>query len=627
MPFLSTTQSISLAMIPFLFNFLVFITPLIFFPKTSELFEFNKIIAVYFITILIISSWITKVALQRKIRLRRTIMDVPILTFLIALTISTFFSIDTRTSLFGYYSRFAGGLVPTFTFAMLYFAYVSNMGAKETKKVITTIIIASIIAGVYAFLEHFGIGISCLIINGKIDTSCWIQDVQARVFGTFGQPNWLAAWIVGVSPLIWNSKLNFKLIISSMMFAALLFTGSKSGLLAFSVIFIVYWGINRTQVKLISKLLLITISIVVLSRISTPKNNLPPGNNDLITPSSEIRQIVWQGALDVWKNNFLVGTGPETFAMSYYQYRPTKHNLTSEWNFTYNKAHNEYLNYAANTGLIGLAAYLALLITCLFIFIKNKNYDLFAGFTGILITNFFGFSTVPIFLLLFMLPAFSITLKSKEQSTKHIKLDRLPVKQWSLIITVLCTMSYALFTVAKYWYADYLYAKNTTESLKQAVRYFPNESVFRVSLAEHYDGEEKTIEAFEEAQKAVNLSPRNVKLIKQVGIVYLSLAEKDPKYYDYAYKTFNYLASLAPTDAWVFYYLGRTSLLMGNTEDSLKYLNFALEIMPRNKNARKLRAYIYLELNSKKEAKDDLLYILENISPDDPEIKKLMSDL
>jgi len=66
---------------------------------------------------------------------------------------------------------------------------------------------------------------------------------------------------------------------------------------------------------------------------------------------------------------------------------------------------------------------------------------------------------------------------------------------------------------------------------------------------------------------------------------------------------------------------------MGNTEDSLKYLNFTLEIMPRNKNARKLRAYIYLELNSKKEAKDDLLYILENISPDDPEIKKLMSDL
>ena len=88
------------------------------------------------------------------------------------------------------------------------------------------------------------------------------------------------------------------------------------------------------------------------------------------TDSGQIRLYVWQGALDIWKAYPLFGTGVETFAFAYYQFRPAEHNLTSEWDYLYNKAHNEYLNYLATTGALGLGSYL--LFIGVFIFITLR---------------------------------------------------------------------------------------------------------------------------------------------------------------------------------------------------------------------------------------------------------------
>jgi O-antigen ligase len=75
--------------------------------------------------------------------------------------------------------------------------------------------------------------------------------------------------------------------------------------------------------------------------------------------SGKIRLIVWQGAIEAFKQNPLTGSGVETFAFAYYKVKPLAHNLTSEWDYLYNKAHNEYLNYLATTGIFGLGTYLA----------------------------------------------------------------------------------------------------------------------------------------------------------------------------------------------------------------------------------------------------------------------------
>src|SRR5690242_10893233 len=149
----------------------------------------------------------------------------------------------------------------------------------------------------------------------------------------------------------------------------------------------------------------------------------PSGGNSLEvggTDSGDIRKIVWQGALAVWEQNPVFGSGVETFAYSYYQVRPIAHNMVSEWDFLYNKAHNEFLNYLATTGLFGLGTYLILQTAIGILLLKplfqKKNIPelsehiylglgFVSGVAALHVSNFFGFSTVMVSVLLFLFPA------------------------------------------------------------------------------------------------------------------------------------------------------------------------------------------------------------------------------
>ncbi|MEJ2441646.1 MAG: O-antigen ligase family protein [Patescibacteria group bacterium] len=352
-------------LIPLLFNILFFFVPLILFPNTSEIFEFNKIVLVYLLTIIIVASWLAKMILKKKIIFRRTILDYPLLIFLGSQIISTIFSIDPHTSLFGYYSRFHGGLLSSISYVILYWAYVSNMDFSKTMKAIYITLASAALISFYGVLEHFG-----------IDKNIWVQDVQNRVFSTLGQPNWLAAWLVALLPITWGlmvlknqkSKYYHVLGLSLLFFITLLYTKSRSGILGFTITYIVFWGgiylIQKKKLKkslqklfiIISSFILITSLIVGTPwtpNINSLFNKQEPGEEQVSGPalevggteSGEIRKIVWKGAFNIWKNYPVFGSGVETFAYSYYNFRPVEHNLVSEWDFLYNKAHNEFLNH------------------------------------------------------------------------------------------------------------------------------------------------------------------------------------------------------------------------------------------------------------------------------------------
>ncbi|NCO89131.1 hypothetical protein GW881_04420, partial [Candidatus Roizmanbacteria bacterium] len=91
-------------------NALLFFTPLIVFSQTSELFEFNKIIFIYICSIILFGLLIFKLTAD-KLKPKLSFFDILILIFLLSQILSTIFSIDRHTSIFGYYGRFNGGLV------------------------------------------------------------------------------------------------------------------------------------------------------------------------------------------------------------------------------------------------------------------------------------------------------------------------------------------------------------------------------------------------------------------------------------------------------------------------------------------------------------------------------------
>ncbi|MFH1840737.1 MAG: hypothetical protein ABH807_01075, partial [Candidatus Shapirobacteria bacterium] len=173
-----------------LFYALFFLTPLAMTPFNSELFEFNKMLAVYLLTILIGAVWAVRMIKEKKIIFQRTPLDLFLIIFLLTQILAFFFSIDRHTSFWGYYGRWNGGLLSTFCYLLLYWALVSNLNPKNILLTVRYLLFATAIVALYGITQHFG-----------IDKNLWVQDVQNRVFSTLGQPNWLAAYLAAILPL------------------------------------------------------------------------------------------------------------------------------------------------------------------------------------------------------------------------------------------------------------------------------------------------------------------------------------------------------------------------------------------------------------------------------------------
>src|SRR3989344_2962612 len=687
------------------FYLLFLLVPLSLFPTTSEIFEFNKIIITYALTVFILASWTTRMVVAKKIIFRRTILDIPILLFLASQVASTYLSIDPRTSLFGYYSRFNGGLTSLFSYAILYWAYVSNMTAKESKNSLIALLASSYIVSVYAFLQRLG-----------ADRSVWDQNVQERVFSTFGQPNWLAAWIVAIIPLTWAYTIfNFQFSISNLknkrfllslgifilLFLTLLFTKSRSGLLGFLTAYASFWGIlfliKKGEKKVIKVFALITSTILLASLVVGTA--LAPSFQELTvkksavrsqsvageggTESGEIRKIVWKGAIDIWRAYPIFGTGVETFAFAYPTFRPAEHNLVSEWEFIYNKAHNEYLNYLATTGTIGFTTYLLLVIAIGYLFFRNLQFSisnfqinpnlkinkfrnslkienwsllilgLASGWASILVTNLFSFSTVTTSILFFLYPAIALQLTSFAQD----KLENKPTKVFSLfqkilIVFLLIVPSYLLIVIFRYWYADYLYARARAENdagnytqggeiMLKAIKLSRGEAIYYDELASSSAGiavqvseandtanaEKYAQQAIALSENAIKLSPRNITLRKHLAGLYIKLTVVDTSYLYSARDTMAEIVPLALTDAKLFYNLGLTLARTGEVDQAIKILEKAVDLKPDFRDARFTIALLEIENDNLDEARVQLEYILNNIDPDDILVSQQLEEL
>lgn len=630
----------------FLFTSLFVLVPLIWLPWTSELFEFNKLMLTYVIAILIGTTWAIKCILAKKIIFKRTILDIPLLFFLLSTFLSLLFSIDMHTSWYGYYSRWNGGLLSLFTYAFLYWAYVSNMDSKATKSTIFYSLISATLIAIYATLEHFGHSASCYFVTWHFDVSCWVQDVQNRVYATMGQPNWLAAYIVAqifvplanfqFSPA---QRDNFQKIFNSsifiLLFSVLLFTKSRSGLLAFGIASVVFWGLNFSK-KMIIAMVIFAISVVSLlfvfqnpirDMIFKPTVVVQPAGTALEsggTESGAIRKIVWKGAAKIWLGNvknFMIGSGPETFAQVYYQYRPIEHNNTSEWELLYNKAHNEFLNQLSTTGLFGLVSYLILLGFMILIFTKtiydhrmtmNDNgmtIALFAGWLTILVTNFWGFSVVVTQILLFLLPAFAVVLSTQEKEKKAEVYKIIPIQLLAVLI-ILSTSLWLLFSVAKYWYADIKYASGATaqkgyqatqdpqylltayQEYYDAFKYNSSEPALAsdLSLSAAYlamamrnqpaAAGQLASQSLSLSQLAINASPNHPNYYKNLTRGLILLSEIDPSYLQAAKQAMLAASAISPTDPRIPYYLGIILEAQGATPEAKLYFQKSLDLKP-----------------------------------------------
>ncbi len=642
---------------------LFFITPLIFTLFNSELFEMPKMYFVYIITTLItffhLINWIN----GNTPLFKKNFLNIFFLLFLVSQIICTLNSIDIHTSFFGYYSRLNGGLLSILCFFILYLFLPPYLDNKQKSNIINVSLISGLIVSLYGILEHFG-----------IDKNLWVQDVQSRVFSTLGQPNWLAAYLCILLPLSLYKILNsptkklstFYFLLSSSFYICLLFTKSKSGILATiisHVIFFVFTFFRKNSPKkllIINYSLLIFLSLIIsnpikdivfFTQLNAPAfgeptiNNLP--STVLITPSSDIRKIVWKGSLDLFKKFPILGTGVETFAYSYYWTRPLEHNLTSEWDFLYNKAHNEYLNYLATTGIIGFLPYIILILATLLILVKNyKNSTLeirilsialLSSYFSILITNGFGFSVVITSLYFFLIPALINNDIPNHPTKPHLRLKYfIPIIS---IIFIILVKNIIYSYMADIYFAKYE-SKNSHQEYQLAYQYIsesvslrPHEPNYLINFATAAakmailtKEQLYTNQAINYSSQAIKISPANINYYKQQAQIYFYLSTLNTQYFIQTVESMLQAINLAPTDAKIPYSLGQFLESAQLFDDAIRYYQQAVNLKSNYDHAYFAIGKIYYDQKKYDLAKKNLELTLQ-YAPTNIEAQKFLDEI
>ncbi len=706
------------------FYLLFILVPLILTPWNYELFEYNKMVVTYGLTAIIFGSWCIQMLADGEIRIPKTPLDIPIALFVASQLVSTLFSMDPHVSWFGYYSRFNGGMWSILAYVVLYYAFIAQFGEQITlvagsvkkkanaaaaavvplsvpvKKILNSVLITAAVVALYGVAEHFG-----------IDKNLWVQDVQSRVFSTLGQPNWLAAFLVALFPLslyffISNIarattmqvlKLVFGAATAVLFFLVTLYTRSRSGLLGLAVADILFWGIVWLRTKEKKNIILPLIALHAIFAIivffngvyvdqidkwltfqgwrarfthtqgTAPKPQLTPAGTALETGGTDsgiIRSYVWQAAVSAWRGstkNMLIGTGTETFAFAFYQYRPAGHNMTSEWDFLYNKAHNEYLNYLATTGLFGLGSYLAIIAVYIFWFIKSQiqntsehkrvSLALFAGWVSILITNFFGFSVVVIQLFFFLFPALTLVL-ARSASSRNFNLAALKKLDVTLRWIIAGATIAAIVMLYRYWQADTLYATGyrlaRANQFAQAetadvaaISLNPGEPVYHDELATTLgslavaavDAKNATLAAtlakqsLAESDISIRTSPKNVNFWKTRTKLYYTFSAFDPALNQAAISALEMAQTLSPNDPKIVYNLAILYGRQADNDKAVQLLKQAEALKSDYRDAYFGLYVFYTEMRQPDAARAQLQYYLNHVDPNDKDFQDRLKQL
>lgn len=343
--------------------------------------------------------------------------------FLFTIMIPTVFSPVREIALWGSPER-GEGLIIFFIYIMLFF--LSHRYLIVNEKLLNTILIAASIMSLYSLIQYYG--------NDPIQK--WMLGYINNPYsiGLIGNRNFLSSYLciflfISMAIYIFYSKKKY-LIYSSILFAGLICTFTRSGWLAFliySILGLFFIVKNKNRLKKALILFMIFSSIFTILNLSS--NNevsnraiktvyVDDISKELVVQDSG-RIIISKIVLKAFLDNPFMGWGPDTLM---YRLNDDYNELQNEYLNSHggyiDKAHNEFLEYAVCNGVFNLLAYLVLIGLIIYKLIGEINNDiskvLLLTIIGYLVQSLFNISVIMVAPLYWILLGFSLQ-KSKSE--------------------------------------------------------------------------------------------------------------------------------------------------------------------------------------------------------------------
>ncbi len=236
-------------------------------------------------------------------------------------------------------------------YAFLFFAILNNLHRQESVQLITvTLMFLGTAISAYAIFQF-----------ATKSNQVWneISTYQGRASGTFYNPNNLAGFLEMLVPLglchVLVGRLSHlaKILIgygSLVMISAIGCTASRGGWVVTGLILAALCGVllyNRNyRVQALVLLLALAGTLYFLvPRFNVGelrfKNTFSSGKAD------DLRYLIWEPAVRMWRDNPWWGVGPGEFDSRFGQYRPVEVQLRPGW------VHNDYLHTLVDYGVVG----------------------------------------------------------------------------------------------------------------------------------------------------------------------------------------------------------------------------------------------------------------------------------
>ena len=362
--------------------------------------------------------------------------DILIISFLGLVLLSTWYSPNVKTSIFGQDRRYEG-LLAFISYTAIYLSakkYFIVKDSKEAKAILYVLFVFSLIIGIIGILQRH---INC----GKL-----FPIFNRGICATFGNSNFFGSYISVVLPIscllfiFKRSKCAF--ILSLVYFFNLISCLTRSAWVAFAIvsIFILIYLIKeknkkyflRAGILLFLFILIFFYVIYGFSYISSKMNyqskvtikTIKQTEQKYSKIGKEVKIIKEKGNInklgssrvEIWKMGFklmirrpLLGSGPDNFFDGLSRYCKEENDAyIARTNSHADKAHNEYLHIGATIGIPALVIYLIFICSIMFpklkvVFENKVILILFLTISSYLIQAFFNISTIGIAPLFYML--------------------------------------------------------------------------------------------------------------------------------------------------------------------------------------------------------------------------------
>jgi O-antigen ligase len=347
----------------------VFVLPLGFAWNTFDQYVLPKLLIARFMVLGLLILFVARVAVGGGVMIKRTPLDLPLLALLASAAVSTVFAENLNVAIFGTYSRY-DGLLTLITYAGLFWLSVQSISGPDEARTLLRVFLASgYLVAITAILQSAGDSVRL----GHFEYAS----------GTMGNSNVLGAFLamilaLGLGELVAAGSTSARVLVVNVLLVAglaLVLSGSRSAWLgtALGAGIVVAATRRAARVRVAVALGAIAGAVVVVALVGglilgggfALERQLVARGLTVFNPSEwgASRLHIWQDSLHLIATRPLTGYGPDNFGLVYPRFE------TGDWGLTnvgfheqIDKAHAETLQLAATQGLLGLAAYLWLLV-------------------------------------------------------------------------------------------------------------------------------------------------------------------------------------------------------------------------------------------------------------------------